>query len=342
MKWLRWFAASPLRLGLTISGILLLALFVSETVLDRWPGIAQASQDGALARQTEGILRDLRIAIVHCLLAGYLPAAFVAVLSNGRRTVLELQEALDCTPEECGVLADSIRFSSAGLATAAVVGLIGAFTAPYIVTPVPEAPWSPASWSSEVAWHRTLGPWVGAWGAMLVYAIVAVSRRMSRLAIELKSINLFDLTPLLPFTQQGLGNALLLMGYVAISGLMLLTETGFGLISLVVGIVILAVAGIALVLPLRGVHRRITEAKETELEWVDDKLREQRGVLKSGADRTSGDLSDLAAYRDLVCAVRDWPINTSSYVRFALYLLIPVISWAAAALVERFVDALVF
>jgi len=342
MKRLRWFVASPLRLGLTISGILLLAFFISETVLDQWPGIAQASQDGALARQTEGILRDLRIAIVHCLLAGYMPAAFVAVLRNGRRTVFELQEALDCTPEECGALADSIRFAPAGLAAAVVVGLIFVFSTPYIVPPVPESPWNPASWSPEVTWHRTLGPWIGAWGGMLAYAIVAVSRRMSRLAIELKSIDLFDLKPLLPFTQQGLGNALLLMGYVAISGLMILTETGFGLMALVVGTVILAVAAMALVLPLRGVHRRIVQAKDAELAWVDDKLREQRGVLKSGADRTSGDLSDLAAYRDLVRAVRDWPINTSSYVRFALYLLIPVISWAAAALVERLVDALVF
>ncbi|MCK5412638.1 MAG: hypothetical protein KAJ67_11110 [Gemmatimonadetes bacterium] len=342
MKWLRWFVVSPLRLGLTISGILLLALLLSETLLDQWPGIAQASQGDALARQTEGHLRDFRIAVVHCLLAGYLPAAFLAVLRRGKRTVYALQGALDCTPEECGALADSIRFAPAGLAAAVVVGLIFVFSAPYIVPPVPESPWSPASWSPEVTWHRTLGPWIGAWGGMLAYAIVAVSRRMSRLAIELKSIDLFDLKPLLPFTQQGLGNALLLMGYVAISGLMLLTESGFGLISLVVGTAILAVAGVTLVLPLRGVHRRIAEAKESELEWVDDKLREQRGVLKSGADRTSGDLSDLAAYRDLVRTVRDWPISTSSYLRFTLYLLIPVISWAAAALVERFVDALVF
>ena len=39
-------------------------------------------------------------------------------------------------------------------------------------------------------------------------------------------IDLFDLDPLVPFTQRGLGNALLLMGFVAIGGLMVLTETG--------------------------------------------------------------------------------------------------------------------
>ncbi|MBT8477894.1 MAG: hypothetical protein KJO06_03180 [Gemmatimonadetes bacterium] len=342
MKRLRGLAASPLRLGLTVSGILVLALLVSELVFDRWPAIAQVSREGAFARQPEGILRDLRIAVVHCLLAGYLPAAFLAVLRNGRRTVFALQGALDCTPEECGALADSIRFSTVGLAAAAALGLVFAFTGPLIVPPVPQSPWSPISWNAEVAWHRILGLWVGLWGGMLGYAILAVSRRMSRLAADLKSIDLFDLQPLLPFTQQGLGNALLLMGFVAIAGLMVLTETGFGLIGLAVGTVILIAAGLALALPLRGVHRRIKQAKAAELDWVDTKLRQQRTVLKSGEDRTSGDLSDLAAYRDLIKDVPDWPINASGYVRFGLYLLIPIVSWAAAALVERFIDALVF
>jgi len=39
--------------------------------------------------------------------------------------------------------------------------------------------------------------------------------------------------------------------------------------------------------------------------------------------------------------VSEWPLSTSSRVRFALYLLIPLLSWAAAALVERFVNALI-
>jgi hypothetical protein len=339
---LRTVVDSPIRLGLTVAAVMLVGLALSETALDRWPAILQAAQNGALSRQDEGILRDLRIAVVHCLLAGYLPAALLMALAGGRQTVLSLRRALDCTPEECGALAASIRFSPAGLAAAALLGIALSITSPYFVPPVPASPWNPSSWSPEVAWHRVLGPPLGACGVMLAYAIVAVSRRMSRLAIDLKSIDLFDLQPLLPFTQQGLRNALLLIGFVAIGGLVLLTETGFGPLALVIGTSTLVAAGIALVLPLRGVHRRIVYAKESELAWVDAKLREQRDVLKRGAARTSGDLSDLSAYRDSIRGVRDWPISTSSYVRFAAYLLIPVISWAAAGLVERFVDALVF
>ena len=340
MRLLRWIVFSPLRLGLTIGGTLLLGLLVSETLLGRWPEIARASRDGALSRQDLGVLRDFRIAVVHCLLVGYVPAALMAVVQGGRKTVRSLQAVLDCTPEECGRLADSIRFSPGGLTVAVMIGLAVGLGSPYLAPPVPQDLWNPATWSPEVTWHRTLGPVMAAMSAVLAYAILSVSRRMSRLAVDLKSIDLFDLAPIHPFTQQGLRHALLLMGFVAISGLMVLTETGFGLLGLVVGSAILLGAGLALALPMRGVHRRITGAKEAELGWVDEKIREQRAVLKSGQDRTSGDLSDLASYRELVRAVPDWPINASGYVRFVLYLLIPVVSWAAAALVERFVDSL--
>lgn len=340
MKRLRWFFASPLRLGLTISGVLLLGFLLSETLLDRWPALAAASQDGALARQNTGVLRDFRIAVVHCLLVGYLPAAFLTVMQGGRKTVRALQVALDCTPEECEALAASIRFSQGGLTVAVLIGLAVAVSTPYLTPPVPQDVWNPATWNAEVAWHRTLGPLLAVGSAVLAYAIVSVSRRMSRLAADLKSIDLFDLNPLQPFTRQGLENALLLMGFVAIGGLMVLTETGFGFLGLAAGTAIFVGSGLALALPMRGVHRRITQAKAAELDWVEGKIREQRTILKSGQDRTSGDLSDLASYRELVRAVPDWPISASGYVRFALYLLIPVVSWAAAAMVERFIDAL--
>jgi hypothetical protein len=208
---LRWFLDSPLRLGLTLSGILLATFLVSEAVFDRWPGIVQASRSGTLALEPEGILRDFRIAVVHCLLVGYLPAAFLAVVHGGKKTVLALQEALDCTPQECETLAGSIRLSSGRLIVAVIIGLGIGFGSPFLTPPVPQDLWNPATWNSEVAWHRVLGPLAAVWSTVLAYAIVVVSRRMSRLAADLKSIDLFDLEPLLPFTQQGLVNALLLM-----------------------------------------------------------------------------------------------------------------------------------
>lgn len=336
----RWLD-SPLRLGLALSAALLVAFVASETFLNRWPVLVSEAEAGALARRPEGMLRDFRIAVIHCLLAGYLPAAFLAVLRGGRRTVLALRRALDCTDEECQRLARSIRFNPGGLASAAALGIAFGVLSPYIVAPVPEAPWNPATWGAEVVWHRTLGPWASAWGAMLVYAIVAVSGRMSRLASRLESVDLFDLRPLFPFTQQGLTNAALVLGFAAIGSLMLFTETGFGLFATAVGFVTLAAAALALLLPLRGVHGRIRHAKQAELGWVDRRLADRRAALKNGADgRTPGEYADLATYRIQVEEVSEWPINTSTYVRFALYLLIPVLSWSLAAIVERLIDAL--
>jgi hypothetical protein len=208
---------------------------------------------------------------------------------------------------------------------------------------VPRDVWNPLTWSPEVVWHRVLGPWVAVWGSFLAYAVVVVSRRMSGLATELSSIDLFDLDPLAPFTRQGLRNALLVLGFLGIAGIMILTETGFGVLGASIGTAVAVTGSLSLFLPLVGVHRRIESAKREELAWIDGRLRESRMDLRLGGSRpATGEMADLAAYRDLVRSVREWPIGRSGYVRFGLYLLIPLGSWALAALVEHVVDALVF
>ena len=333
---------SPLKLGLSISGVLLVVFLAWETAFDRWPAVIDAAHAGALSRQPVGILRDFRIAVVHVLMVGYLPAALLAVVQGGRRTVYELQGALDCTDEECAALASSVRLNPTGLAVAALVGLLFGFASPYITPPVPEHLWDPRTWNPEVAWHRILGPIAAAAGFLLSYAVVAVSKRMSRLAAGLSAVDLLDLRPLQPFTRLGLTNALLGLGFISIAGLMVVTEAGFGLLGLIFGLGILLVSGAALLLPMRGVHARIRQAKTDELAWVDERILDQRTTLKTdGSAKAPGELADLAAYRKLVEGIRDWPIGSSSYARFALYLLIPILSWAAAALVERFVNALI-
>ena len=85
---------SPLWLGIAISGTLIAILLVTETVLGRWD---------------ELVLRDLRLAIVYCLLIGYSPAAFLYILKSSRRTVVALQAALGCTREESEALAASAQ-----------------------------------------------------------------------------------------------------------------------------------------------------------------------------------------------------------------------------------------
>jgi hypothetical protein len=333
---------SPFWFGIGISVSLVALLVISETVFGRWDLLFVGDDFDPLARVQTGVLRDLRIAVVHCLLVGYFPAALLHVLQHGKRTVAHLQGALNCTRQECDRLARSIRLSKRGLLVAALVGMAIAFLPPHFVEPVPEAPWHPRNWNPEVAWHRILGPIMGVGLAWLTYAISVVSLRMSRIAQRLSRIDLLDLSLLSPFAQQGLNNALLLIGVLSISALMML-ETGFMMLIIIIGTGTLVLAGLALLAPVRGVQKRVREAKQRELDWTAAEISRLRdGFAKADPDRRSGDLADMVAYRTLVADVSEWPFSGSTYVRLVFYALIPLASWGLGVIAEEIIGRVFF
>ena len=124
---------SPLWIGIGISGSLIVILLATETALGRWDALLPDGEFDALASVSNHVLRDIRLAIVFCLLMGYVPAAVLHVMRNGRRAVLVLQGALDCTRQECETLAASIRLSAPGLVITGLIGFALALVAPYMV-----------------------------------------------------------------------------------------------------------------------------------------------------------------------------------------------------------------
>ena len=333
---------SPLWLGIGISGSLLLLMIVIETVLGRWAGLLVGGEFDPLARVSEGDLRDIRIAVIHCLIMGYLPAALLHMLRSGRRTVLVLQNVLDCTREECKTLAASVGLSTRGLVIVGLAAFVFALMTPYLVPPVPETPWNPATWSPEVAWHRILGPLTMVWAWWLAYAIISVSVRMSRIAMSLATINLLDLSPLAPFTQQGLTNALLLIGSLSIWSLMMI-ETGFGQMMVIMGGATLVGTALALLAPVYGVHQRIRQSKGQALGWVNAELAaEQPTFLAPRADQESGRMADLVAYRGMIEDVHEWPFTLSTYTRVALYVLLPIVTWGIGLAAEEILGRVFF
>jgi hypothetical protein len=103
----------------------------------------------------------------------------------------------------------------------------------------------------------------------------------------------------------------------------------------------LLMAVVALVLPVRGVRRHIRAAKRAELQRVDDAVRGSETAAQAlhlPAKFRDARLADLIAYRGLIETVQEWPYDTSTLRRFALYMLLPLLSWAAAALVERVIN----
>jgi hypothetical protein len=94
-----------------------------------------------------------------------------------------------------------------------------------------------------------------------------------------------------------------------------------------------------LLVPAYAAHRRLREAKRAELDRVDREVQHQRDDAMAGDTTAQARMSFLLGYRAHIDGLPDWPFESRLFTRFGLYLLIPLASWLASALVERLVDA---
>ncbi len=78
---------SPAVVGAAIAGVLVLAFGVSEFALGRHLLLGDIDEIPSLAR----------IAVVHCLMAAYLPTAYIYLLRGYRGTLDQLRGELDCS-----------------------------------------------------------------------------------------------------------------------------------------------------------------------------------------------------------------------------------------------------
>lgn len=336
---LRLYAAAPFepaQLGAAVAAVLLVVFLGSQYALGRYELLRHAENPSAL-------LRDPRIAGILILLAAYLPTAYVYLLRGVRSALLELRPQLKSSKAEFAALVDGVgRYDWPAPSLLGLLGIGVVVLSTYQNTPSPIDPYALAQLSPEVIWHRVLGPFIGWWSGRLVYAVLLESRRLNHAAAQLESIDLLDLRPLAPFMRQALTNALLCLGAASILSLFLL-EGGF--FDLVTGawLVMTTVAAASLLLPLRGVRQRVRTAKSLELERVRKAMRGDESALRKTAiaGRPEGvSLADLVAYEKRVEGIREWPFDGSNLARLAIYMLIPLGSWAGGALVERGIDAL--
>jgi len=322
---------SPALVGAVLAGLLVLAFAVSEVALGRHHLLSDDENPGALSLA--------RVAVVNCLTAGYLPTAYCYLLRGYRRTLGQLQGQLDCSEAELADLRRQVgHYSPIAFALAVLTGIGIVVAMTYATTPAPVDPWSWSALPQEVRWHRVLGLWNGPWVGVLFVAGAVEGRRLARLAKRVSRVDLLDLRPLRPFTHQALLNALLVAGLVGI-GLLTVVESGFW--DVVVGYWIVSVVGIAigLTFALAPLHGRIRDAKRSELDWCRNALIQERAKLRERGAGSSR-IEEIVAYRGVVEGVSAWPADTSTLVRFSLYLLIPLGSWAGGAIVERLIDSL--
>ena len=154
------------------------------------------------------------------------------------------------------------------------------------------------------------------------------------------AIDLLHLDNLYAVGRTGLSRALVRLVSVAIVGLMGL-NTVFGLWLTVPVFAIGLVTGLVTLLrPARKVRNLIREVKRKELARLEPLVRQVRDDTLTGEISTQGRLTDLMAYQNRIESTAEWPFNSSTIIRFGLYLLIPVGSMIGGALVERIVNGL--
>jgi hypothetical protein len=315
-----------------------LAVLLSTLLLlvELWSGRLEQ-----LTAEPDG-LRNVRIAVGLIALVLYVPTATLYVIRGARGAVDALRPLVRLEDVDVRALVDGVGTQSAlGLRVAGSLGAFLSLLIPVIADlPRGEFPYT-LDLPAEVFWHRFAVLVVGWWSGQLLYVIGIESRRLSALAAGLRPIDLFDLTPLLPFARQGLTHALLMIGYISIFAVMSLFEVGLGLAAGFLALLILPSAALGMLMPVRGVHRVIRAEKERRLAWCQQRLRALQGDSAPGPDGSATrELADVLTLRSHVEAVREWPFDVSVLMRLAIYLVIPLASWAGAALVERMVDAL--
>ncbi len=153
------------------------------------------------------------------------------------------------------------------------------------------------------------------------------------------AIDLLNLENVYVYGRGGLRGALVWFIVFAIGALLILPGLGSGLwVMLPIFIFNLGVGLQILFAPALKVRSLIRNVKREELARLEPLLRQARDAALTGDASTQGRLTDLVTYKTQVESAREWSFDSSTLLRFGLYLLIPVASMVGGALVERVVD----
>ena len=95
-------------------------------------------------------------------------------------------------------------------------------------------------------------------------------------------------------------------------------------------------------MPVSGLRRRIRQRKDAELERIARALAGKPGAMEGselGDEARTLDRLRLLQWRSELETAREWAFDAPVLRRFALFVALPFVSWVAAALVERNLEA---
>ena len=186
-------------------------------------------------------------------------------------------------------------------------------------------------------------------GALLVWMIMTtVITRLteqailfSRLGAYHVRVTLLNTRKLLPFARVSISASLAIIGALALFPLIGI-ESGMNLMEILPGaIAALVPLMIIFVVPVWPIHRRLAAMKELQLVSVNDRLEARLRAADAVFPETVTleELSPLLPYRRELEQVSTWPFDMPALTRLGLYLVLPPLTWVAAALIENLVDS---
>lgn len=189
-------------------------------------------------------------------------------------------------------------------------------------------------------------------GALLVWVVMTTvismliqqARIFARIGRKHVRISLFSAHNLLPFGGVSISASLAILGALTLFPLIGL-EGGLDMKEIVPGAVAISVPLLVLFfMPVWPVHQRLASLKAGELaaanKRIDDYIAKNSGGEEANVIlKLNPQLTTLLAYRREIAESPTWPFDVGNVVKLALYLVIPPLTWVAAALMENLVDS---
>jgi hypothetical protein len=279
-----------------------------------------------------------RLEIVFAVILGYVFACGGWIVRCVRRDLDALAPALAIEPSELAAERAGIGLFSPSALLVACVGGVAAGVAVNSLINAILPPGNPAL--EDRFWRFLRDVTIWALAIRLFVVVVGSSLRVSRLSERAARIDLLDLRGLAPLARIGLRSALLFALAASMIAAMTADER-----TLPVTLLSMAVVGVVgaftVVLPVRGAHRAIRAAKNAELLAVRAEIARARSAAIGGGTESVEDatrLGGLLAFEARIAGVPEWPFDAGTFVRFALFLALPLGSWIAGALVERVIS----
>ena len=163
---------------------------------------------------------------------------------------------------------------------------------------------------------------------------------MNDLAKRLE-VDLLNLDKLMPLTKAGIISILAFIGAYSI-----LFATGIDLSDLTNPAIIALIPTIAIMLhrPLRKIPSIISKAKEKEVALIDEAINGNTEALKASRLRhnlQNINVIDLISYKKIIQNTMEIPVNIPTASRFVFYLVLPLLTWIAASLIDKVIDYII-